>query len=178
MKQSILITGVSGSGKSSICAELNNAGYETYDLDSMSDVAIMIDRQTKQPVLKIDHHNDAKKIQEMDWIYQEDKLRTLIADQKNEIAFYCGIPSNLNEILPMFSKIILLSVTNPDIIRQRLTNRTSNDFGKSKEVQEWVLAGKDKLEKELREKGAILVSAEIDLSDTTKTIIEIIAQPI
>lgn len=167
--------GVSGTGKSSLSNELRRLGYETYDLDAMSDISMMLDKETRLPAT-YDHHNDLEKVQKMEWVYVRERMEDLIAKQKDEIAFYCGIPFNLNEILPLFNTIILLTA-NAETIRQRLNTRTSNDFGKTVEVQEWILKGKDKLEQEVREKGAIVIPTDRGMSDIATAVIGAINSP-
>ena len=169
MRRSILITGVSGSGKSEISHKLKDLGYVTYDIDSIEELSRMVDKKTRQPVA-YDHHNDREKVEKMDWIYDKEKLKTLIANQRNEVAFYCGIPFNLDELLPLFNTVIVL-IASRDIIRQRLTTRTSNDFGKTAEVQDWVLNGKEGLESGLQAKGAIAVDANQDINFVAKEIL-------
>lgn len=170
MKKSIFITGVSGSGKSFLSRELKNLGYETYDMDSIEDLCVMVDKKTGLPT-PYDNGNDLEKIEKMRWLYKKDELQNLIANQSNEIAFYCGNPNNLEKILPVFSKIVLL-IASPDIIRQRLATRTDNGFGKSVEVQDYILNGKEKLEKGLIEKGALVVDANQTLDQIVAEVLE------
>ena len=169
MRQSILITGVSGSGKSEVSRQLKSLGHETYDMDSIEDLCVMVDKKTGLPT-PYDNGNDLEKIQKMNWLYKKDRLADFIANQKNETAFYCGFPNNLQEILPLFTKIILLTAS-PDNIRQRLVSRTDNGFGKSVEVQNHILNGKDKLERELQEKGAFTVSTDASVIDVMTAVI-------
>ena len=168
MRQSILITGVSGSGKSEVSRQLKILGHETYDMDSIEDLCVMVDKKTGLPT-PYDNGNDLEKIQKMNWLYKKDRLADIIANQKSEIAFYCGFPNNLQEILPLFTKVILLTAS-PDNIRYRLVTRTDNGFGKSVEVQEHILNGKETLERELREKGAVTVSTNDSVADVMAAI--------
>src|SRR3990167_11397506 len=98
MKKSILITGVSGTGKSTISEKLNQMGYKAYDMDSYPGLFSMIDKKTKKPV--VDHNNEnIEKVVGMDWICDKTKLESIIKDESNELAFYCGSASNMEEIL-------------------------------------------------------------------------------
>ncbi len=101
-------------------------------------------------------------------------MEDLIARQEDEIAFYCGIPFNLKEILPLFKTIILLTAS-AEIIRQRLDTRTSNDFGKTAEVQEWILKGKDELERDMREKGAIVIPTDEGVEGVAMAVIKAVS---
>lgn len=170
MKQSILITGVSGSGKSEVSRQLKALGYETHDMDSVENLCVMVDKVTGLPT-PYDNSNDIEKMEKMRWLYKTDELQKLIANQKNEVAFYCGIPSNWEEVAPLFTKIILLTASG-QIIRQRLISRVDNGYGKSVEVQDHILDGKEETEKDLREKGAVVIDANQSLEDVAKEVIQ------
>ena len=169
MKKSILITGVSGTGKSEVSRQLKAQGYETHDMDAVEDLCVMVDKKTGLPT-SYDNGNDIEKMEKMLWLYKKDVLEKLIADQKNEVAFYCGMPNNLEEITDVFTQVIVLSVS-PDIIRQRLNTRTDNGFGKSVEVQEYILNGKEKLENDLRQKGACIITTDRSLGEVVKEVL-------
>lgn len=47
MKKSILITGVSGVGKTSISQKLNEMGYRAYDMDSEPELFSMVDKKNR-----------------------------------------------------------------------------------------------------------------------------------
>lgn len=170
MKQSILIAGISGSGKSEVSRRLKNSGYETCDMDSMEGLCLMVDKKTGLPT-PYDNDNDLEKIEKMYWLYKKDKLEELIISQKSELVFYCGAPNNLEEIVSLFNKVILL-VANPDIIRQRLVDRKDNGFGKSIEVQNYILERKEKIEQSLVAQGALVVDANQDIEVVVQKVIE------
>jgi len=171
MKKSILITGASGAGKTALSEELKMMGYSAYDMDDLPDLFSMIDKKTGKPV--VDHDNDnLEKVRGMDWICDREKLKRIIESEKEEIAFYCGNATNINEIIPLFDKIVLLKV-NDENPRHRLTSRTKNDFAKTTEVQDWVLSWKEWWENKMEGKGAIIVDANRDLKEVTKDVIGI-----
>ncbi|MDO8593754.1 MAG: AAA family ATPase [bacterium] len=169
MKKSILLTGISGSGKSEVSRQLKAMGYETYDVDTIYELCVMIDKKTGLPT-PYDNGNDLEKIQKMYWLYKPEVLKSIIANQKNEIAFYSGWPNNLEEIVPLFTKVIVLTAVE-DTIRQRLNTRTDNGFGKSVEVQDYILRGREKMENELRERGAVIINSEKSLDQVVKEVI-------
>ena len=67
MHKSILVTGVSGTGKSSLSKKLNDLGYKACDMDSYAGLFLMVDKQTKKPVENHDNA-DLEKVKAMDWI--------------------------------------------------------------------------------------------------------------
>lgn len=170
MKKSILITGISGTGKSSLSKKLNEMGYKAYDLDDYPGLFTMLDKRTGKPV--VDHDNaDLEKVDAMDWVCDTEKLTSIIANESSPITFYCGNASDMDKILPFFDSVILLKI-DPDIMRHRLTTRTENDFGRTPEIQDWIMKWKHLFENEMEEKGAIVIDAHQSLDDVAKEIIE------
>ncbi len=168
MNKSILITGVSGSGKSVICVELKKRGYKAYDIEEIHGLFNMINKSTDKitDLKDYDKHN-LECIKQHDWICNKKKLQKLISENAkknvlNNIVFYCGTASNADDLLPLFDKIILLKAS-PDTTRKRLSKRKSNDFGRTSEVQEWVLTWKDWWENHMVENGAVTIDANRDL---------------
>ena len=46
MNKSILITGITGSGKSAVCGELKKRGYKAYDIEIMEGLFNLVDNKT------------------------------------------------------------------------------------------------------------------------------------
>lgn len=169
MGEAILITGISGVGKSTISKKLNEKGYKSYDMDDEPDLFSMVYKGTSQPVKNHDNE-DLEKVMEIDWNCDIEKLASIIENETVELSFYCGNASNINQILPLFSKMILLKA-GPEIVRQRLTARTENDFGRTSEVQDWIMTWKDSWENEMKEKGAIVIDAHKNVDGFVEEII-------
>jgi dephospho-CoA kinase len=171
MKKSILIAGVSGTGKSEVGRRLKDLGFETYDIDSTPDLCVMVDKVTGLPT-EYDNDNDIEKMERMQWLCKLEKLKELIDNQKDEVAFYCGAPNNVEEMVSSFDKVILLT-TDPDIIRQRLSSRKDNGFGKSAQVQDYILDNKENIERSLQEKGAITIDSNQNISKVVEDVVTI-----
>src|SRR5690606_11451673 len=104
----ILLTGMSGTGKSTVITELSARGYRAVDLD--------------QPAWS-EYAPDG------DWIWREDRVRDLLAVEDSEVLFISGCASNQGKFYPQLDKIVLFSAPT-DIIIERLRTRTTNDYGK------------------------------------------------
>jgi len=170
MNKSILITGVAGTGKSAICDELNKLGYKAFGIEDIDGLFTMVDKKTSKPFKNFDNDN-LELVKQADWICNKEKLQRLMRKNSDGIVFYNGTASNLDDLLPLFDKIFLLKVSSK-ILRQRLSTRTSNDFGRTAEVQKWVFSWKKWWENHMIEKGAIIIDASRSLQEIANEIIE------
>ncbi len=158
MKQSIFVTGIAGSGKSSIAKQLLNRGYEAYDIEDIEGMFAMYKKGTREIFSDYDNA-DPEKIKRADWLCDVKKLQQLINQQKGDLAWYCGVASNMDEILPLFTKALLLK-TAPEVIRQRLSHREgTDDIGNTEASRDTVLGWKDWWEDQMLEKGLLVIDA-------------------
>lgn len=170
MNTSILITGVAWSGKSAVSDEIKRLGYASYGIEEWYGLFAMVHKKTWKISDNFDN-SDQESVKQHSWLCDKNKLQKLINDNKQKIGFYCWIASNIDELLPLFDKIFLLKA-NEKTLGERLTNRTSNDFGRTPEVQKWVFSWKEEWENDMCKKGAIVVDANADLEKVVADIIE------
>ena len=170
MNKSILIIGVAGTGKSAICDELNNLGYKAFSIEDIDGLFTMVNKKTGKPFKNFDNDN-LELVKQADWICDKKKLQRLMRKNSDGIVFYCGTASNLDDLLPLFDKIFLLKVSQK-ILRERLSTRTSNDFGRTAEVQKWVFSWKKWWENHMKEKGATVIDASRSLLEIANDILE------
>ena len=170
MHKNILITGICASGKSAVCDELKKLGHNAHSIEDIKGICTLVNKKTRKKVTNHDNDN-LKSIKDSDWICRQNKLKELMRANPKGTVFYCGIVSNLNDILPLFDKIFLLR-TNQKVLRKRLSTRKSNDFGRTPEVQKWVFSWKKSWEDNMRKKGAIFINANRTLREIATDIIE------
>jgi dephospho-CoA kinase len=151
----IYITGPTGSGKSTICSELNAKGYETYDTDSAG-------------MRKIINHNGTD-ILALDL----DKLETLKNNSTYKIIFICGTSANDLERPELFSKIFLL-VINEKTQLKRILNRTNNQYGKEPHEQANALKWRDVQIEKYRQASAIEIDASWPLDEIIYKILSLV----
>jgi len=170
MNKSVIIIGISGSGKTAVSKELRRRGYIAYDIESIKGLCGMFDKKTGAAARKYDK-SDIKSVKQHDWICNKSKLKKLMRKNTKGIVFYCGIVSNLIELLPLFDEVILLRASKKTL-RKRLSTRKSNDFGRNPEVQEWIFSWKKWWEDRMLKRGIIVVNANQSLQKVASDILK------
>jgi|SRR3989344_5185845 len=170
MKKSILITGIAGSGKSTVCDKLREKGYKAYGIEDMKGFFTMINKKNGRKFHDYDNGN-LKSVKQGNWICNIRKLQQLIGKNKGGIVFYCGTSFNLDELLPLFDKIFLLKA-NQKVLRQRLSKRQSSDYGCTPDVQKWIFSWKKRWEAYYIKKGAIPINASKNLNKVVDEILK------
>jgi len=124
----ILVTGVSGSGKTTIAAELHNRGYNAQNMDYLPGLCSWVNLATglSEPDFQITSAADWEG--KYDWQWNRQKLAEFLAEDGT--TFYCGSAGNQDQFFNLFDKVFLLKM-NPELIRERiLNNEREHDYGK------------------------------------------------
>ncbi|MCI4509604.1 AAA family ATPase, partial [Escherichia coli] len=106
---SVLVTGMSGTGKSTALGELGRRGYRVVDTDSP-------DWSEWIPAAD-------------EWLWREDRMAQLLASEEDDVLYVSGCMSNQGKFYDRFDAVVLLSAP-LDVILERVANRTTNDYGK------------------------------------------------
>ncbi len=163
------ITGVSGTGKSTVGEELQNRGFRVIDIDDHKyDLCKWVDKNTGE-IAYTDPSTDNQFFKKYKRVCDREKLIELISN--NEIIFVAGLSDNQSEILDLFDKTFLLSCDEKTLI-ERIINRKNNDFGKHESEQKMILKGYKKYEKEMQDLGAIRINTEKPLKEIAEEIIK------
>lgn len=154
----VLITGMSGVGKSSVLAHLRCLGYKTVDTDYGGWV---------QTVPVTDDPYGAETEQLLD----EDRFRTLLAIEDASILFVSCTTRNQGTFYPEFDAVVLLSAP-PDVVRERLTSRTTNTYGKDPEELAEALRLQETVEPLLWAGATLEVDTTTPLEEVVATILD------
>lgn len=173
MSDSILITGVAGSGKSTVCKELQRRGYAAYDIENITGLFAFLDKTTGKPATDY-WANDPEWFERNSWTCDVGKLEELMLANQRRPAFYCGIAANLDDLLPLFDRVFVLTA-GAETLRKRLSERQPSDFGRAPAIQEWLLGWKGEWEDKMRQTGAVMVGTDRGLLEVVDDIIRITA---
>lgn len=171
-KKAILVTGVAGSGKSAVCKHLVTDGHEAYDIEEMGGMFEMYRKNTREVFDDYDNA-DPEKIKNAEWICDISKLKKLLGKQKTERAFYCGVASNMEELIPLFDIFILLKASSGTVHKRLSSREGTGDIGTTEESRQTVLGWKEWWEEEMLGKGAIAVNADVAPASVVREIIKL-----
>ncbi|MCS3445262.1 MULTISPECIES: AAA family ATPase [Bradyrhizobium] len=122
----VLITGMSGTGKSSAIEELVARGHQAYDLDT-PEWSQWVDT---------DPADTLTPTQGKDWVWREDRVRALLSKPGDGTLFISGCAENMRRLFSMIDVIVLLSAPIATIM-ERLAMR-SGGYGQIAEERDKV----------------------------------------
>jgi shikimate kinase len=124
----VLITGMSGTGKSAVIQELASRGYPAHDLDT-AEWSEWIDA---------DPSDSLTPVEGKDWVWQENRVRELLSGPEEQMLFVSGCAENMGRLFPLIDCIILLSAPLETIV-ERLETRSLNGYGHAAEERRKVV---------------------------------------
>lgn len=155
----IYITGISGSGKSSIARALRAKGITSIDVDE--GLCHWENRHTGDTALWSPGGSE-EWYSAHGWVCDADALAKHVQANKNIVVV--GLSSNQDDYLKLFDKVFVLHCR-PETFIDRINARTDNDYGKHEAEQQRMLGWQKTFEKEMKEKGAIMLDAERPLEE-------------
>ena len=96
----VLLTGMSGTGKSTVVTELAARGYKAVDTDDGN------------------WHVWVTVAGEWDWIWREDRIRELLSTEDADVLFVSGTSSNEGKFYRQFDHVVLLSAPRSVIVER------------------------------------------------------------
>ena len=148
----ILITGMSGTGKSTALAELRRRGFHVVDTDDSGWTEWSDD--------------------DGGYVWREDRMAQLLSRDDGPTLFVSGTVSNQGRFYPRFDAVVLLSAPT-EVLLHRIENRTTNDYGKSVEERDLILGHIAEVEPLLRATCTHEVDATLSVDDVVRELIEI-----
>ena len=151
----VLLTGMSGVGKSTVAARLSELGYKAVDTDydGFSDV-------------------DERGDQHWDVV----RIRQLLATEDVDVVFVVGSDDAQVLFYPNFDHIVLLSAPR-DVMVERLASRTTNRFGKRPDELAKILADLETFEPMMRRSATHEIDTSKPLDRVIDEIIDLVRAP-
>lgn len=168
MKKAYYITGISGTGKSTIASELKKYDYAVFDIDAISGLCHWKHKKTGEEAF---YSTGVGKewLEAHDWICDFERLGQLIKGQPQD-AVVVGIASNQEEYLKLFDKIFLLYCSEETFIKRLNTRSDGNNFAKDNSEQQQVLSWYKDFQNRVVRLGAIPINTERLLEVVVKEI--------
>lgn len=161
----VLLTGISGTGQSTLIGALAARGYKAVDAD------------TPEWCEWVEVPGEADAFggpvaPGRDWVWREDRMQALLATEDAAVLFVSGCPTNSVKFYPQFDHIILLSAPAPVIV-ERLSNRTNNAYGKQPEELARVLNLKQTVEPLLRRAAGHEINTDAPLDELVAAVLRL-----
>jgi len=146
----VLVTGMSGTGKSAALQILGERGHRVVDTDT-------------------DHwsHWVTPPDGSPDWIWREDAVAALLASHQHGHLFVAGCKTNQGKLYPQFDHIALLSAP-ANVLLARIAARTGNPYGKHPGERAQILQYLTEVEPLLRATATIEIDATAPLSQVVQ----------
>ena len=159
-----MVTGLSGTGKSSALAELRRRGYRVVDTDDPGW------REYRR------HAEPRDELHVGEWLWVEEKITALLDDDDDRSLFVGGGARNQSRFYDRFDAVVLLSAP-ADVMIERVARRTANDYGKSSLERAMILADVAEIEPSLREGCTHKLDASRPLDKVVADLIAIASHP-
>jgi RNase adaptor protein for sRNA GlmZ degradation len=142
----VLVTGMSGTGKSTALAALAQRGYRVVDTDYGDWIVPCADGA--EP------------------LWREDRIDALLTEHERSGAplFVAGTVRNQGAFYPRFAEIVLLSAPVP-VLLDRIAHRDTNPFGKTPEQRARIVADTAAVEPLLRASATTEIDTRKPLAD-------------
>ncbi|MET0692422.1 MAG: AAA family ATPase [Propionibacteriaceae bacterium] len=122
-RRNYLIEGLSGTGKTSVCDELQSRGYQAIHGDRQ--LAYQGDPDTGEPTDTGGHEHH---------LWNVDTVKALVADRAEAATFFCGGSRNFSKFLDLFDGVFVLEVDLATLNR-RLDDRPDSEWGGGEPTQ-------------------------------------------
>jgi dephospho-CoA kinase len=146
----VLVTGMSGTGKSTAVQILGQRGHRVVDTDT-DEWSHWVSSADGSP----------------DWIWREEAITRLLASHEHGHLFVAGCKTNQGKFYRQFDHIALLSAP-ASVLLARISARNSNPYGKRPEERALILHYLAEVEPRLRATATIEIDASAPISQVVQ----------
>ncbi|CAM3327194.1 AAA family ATPase [Stackebrandtia soli] len=157
----VLLTGLSGTGKSTVIAALAKRGYQAVDTDEDGWCGPADGTPPPTPFA------------EPGWIWRPDRMRDLLSGARESTLFVSGCVENQGDFYEYFDHVVLLSAPE-SLLRRRLATRTTNGYGKRPEELAEILEQLRTVEPLLRAGASMEVDTSVPLDEVVASLLTLV----
>jgi len=148
----VLVTGMSGTGKSTALLELSKRGFQVVETDDA-------------PWSEWSETDGG-------YVWREDLIAELLSRDDAATLYVSGTVSNQGRFYPRFDAVVLLSAP-VEVLLRRIERRTTNEYGKAAEQRELILSHVAEVEPLLRATCTHEIDATQPIGDVVAQLVEI-----
>jgi hypothetical protein len=160
----VLVTGMSGTGKSSALAELGRRGYRVVDTGDPGW------REYREYV------GSSDELHRGEWLWVEERITGLLDSDDGRSLFVEGCVRNQSTFYDRFNAVVLLSAP-AEVILDRVARRTTNTYGKTPLERAMILVDLATVEPLLRDGCTHELDASRPLADIVADLTAIASRP-
>jgi len=149
----VLLTGMSGTGKSTVINKLGELGYKVVDTDYGGFT------------IEADSGEGPERL------WRDDLIQEVLSADDADVLFISGTSRNQVKFYPQFDHIVLLSAP-AHVLVERLTTRTNNPYGKHSEELAETLQFQQTVEPMLRGQATLDIDTSAPLEHVMTAILE------
>ncbi len=143
-RRNYLIEGLSGTGKTSVCDELQRRGYHAIHGDR--ELAYRGDPETGEPREGSGHEHH---------IWNVEKVKALVADKSEAATFFCGGSRNFSKFIDLFDEVFVLEV-DLSTLHRRLDERPDEEWGGGKPTERDLIVQWHQTKGDVPENGVLI----------------------
>ena len=147
----VLITGMSGTGKSTVLAELARRGHQTVDTDEGG------------------WSHEVVGPGGVETLWREEPMARLLAEPRSRCLFVAGCVANQVAFYDRFAAVVLLRAPRA-LMLSRLAARTTNRFGKDAADRARILADLEAVEPLLRRTATLEITTDRPLAEVVAAV--------
>ena len=164
------LTGLPGTGKTTVLSAVGSLGYSTFDSDQ-DGLTVWRNRTTWEVVTHVESTvHQATWLEDHVWAIEVDRVATLADEAKTRDIFVGGAVGNESAVWSLFDKHVCL-VSDWPTLKYRLTSRTNNPYGKGRGQLEVIHGWWKSAEGRYRDYGATIVDATRPLDEVVEDVL-------